>query len=223
MPRVPSSTSRQTLPTSAALLAKLRRVSFPTIGHYLEEGFVDPAIRSLLANVRVVGRALTVRIADADAVAMNHALSALTPGDVLVVDMGGDAVHASVGAVTSCAALSAGAVGIVVDGVVTDIVELREGGLPIFARGTSVLTTKRHDGDNSAINVPVVVGGVSVSPGDIVLADDNGVLVLTPDGAADIVDLALASDAAEPETLARLRAGEPVADVLYMGDKTSRS
>ncbi|NDV08528.1 RraA family protein [Rhodococcus sp. IEGM 248] len=223
MSRVPSSTSRQTLPTSAALLAKLHRVSFPTIGHYLEEGFVDPAIRSLLANVRVVGRALTVRIADADAVAMNHALSALTPGDVLVVDMGGDAVHASVGAVTSCAALSVGAVGIVVDGVVTDIVELREGGLPIFARGTSVLTTKRHDGDNSAVNVPVVVGGVSVSPGDIVLADDNGVLVLTPDGAADIADLALASDAAEPETLARLRAGEPVADVLYMGDKTSRS
>ncbi|AII07959.1 dimethylmenaquinone methyltransferase [Rhodococcus opacus] len=205
------------------MLAKLRRVSFPTIGHYLEDGFVDPAIRSLLADVRVVGRAMTARIADADAVAMNHALSALTPGDVLVVDMGGDAVHASVGAVTSCAALSAGAVGIVVDGVVTDIVELRQGGLPVFARGTSILTTKRHDGDNSAINVPVMVGGVSVNPGDIVLADDNGVLVLTPDGAADVVDLALASDAAEPETLDRLRAGEPLADVLHMGGKARRS
>ncbi|MFC9362482.1 RraA family protein [Rhodococcus sp. NPDC057014] len=211
------------LPTSSALLAKLHRVSFPTIGHYLEEGFVDPAIRSLLADVRVVGRAVTVRIADADAVAMNHALNALTPGDVLVVDMGGDAVHASVGAVTSCAALAAGAVGIVVDGAVTDIVELRQGGLPVFARGTSILTTKRHDGGNIEVNGPVVVGGVFVNPGDIVLADDNGVLVLTPDGAAGVIDLALASDAAEPETLARLRAGEPVADVLYMGDPTSRS
>ena len=201
----------------ARLLDRLQQVSFPTLGHFLEQGFLDPAIHSLLNGVRMAGRAVTARIEDADARAVNRALNELRAGDVLVLDMCGDLQHAPVGAVTSCAAQQVGAAGIVIDGVATDIVELRDGGLPVFARGTSLLTTKPGMGTTSQINVPVVVGGVLVDPGDLVLADDNGVLILSQHTVAEVIDRALASDAAEPDILARLRAGEPLADVLDLG------
>jgi len=192
----------------------LAAVSFPTIGHFLEDGFLDPAIRSLLDGVKVAGPAVTVRIAENDAYAMNRALLELYPGAVLVVDMSGDHRHAPVGAVTAAAATAQGAAGVVVDGVATDILELRTTGLPVFARGTSCLTTKRVRSAGSAVNVPVQCGGVQVNPGDWVLGDDNGVIVLSAEAAANVLGLALDSDAAEPALLARIEAGEPLESVL---------
>ncbi|CAN7202527.1 RraA family protein [Arthrobacter sp. LjRoot78] len=198
----------------SVLADRLADVSYPTIGHFLEDGFLDPAIQSLLDGVKVAGRAVTVRIAGNDAFAMNRALLALHPGAVLVVDMSGDHRHAPVGAVTAAAALSRGAAGVVVDGVATDLAELRATGLPVFARGTSCLTTKRIHHDGSAVNIPVICGGVEVRPGDWVLGDDNGVIVLSPEALGAILDRALASDAAEPALLARIAAGEPLDSVL---------
>jgi len=192
----------------------LAAVSYPTIGHFLEDGFVDPAIGSLLDGVKVAGPAVTVRIADHDAYAMNRALLELYPGAVLVVDMSGDHRHAPVGAVTAAAATAQGAAGVVVDGVATDLLELRATGLPVFARGTSCLTTKRVRSAGSAVNVPVQCGGVQVNPGDWVLGDDNGVIVLSAEAAANVLGLALDSDAAEPALLARIEAGEPLESVL---------
>lgn len=201
-------------PRHAALRDKLAAVSHPTLGHLLEDGFADSGIRAMVPGVKVVGRAVTLRVVDADAIAVNRALAELVAGDVLVIDMAGDVVHAPVGAVTACAAACAGAFAIVVDGVVTDIVELRALGLPVFARGTTALTTKRRGGTGSTLGVPVRCGGARVNPGDLVLADDNGVLFASADVLAGVVDAALASDHAEPATLARLRAGEAAADVL---------
>ncbi len=201
---------------TSTLLRELTDVSYPTIGHFLEEGFVSPAIQSLLANVKIAGPAVTVRIADHDAIAMNRALLALTPGDVLVVDMLGDQQHAPVGAVTAAAALAQGAAAVVVDGVATDVLELRQTGLPVFARGTSCLTTKRLHGSGSAVNVPVQCGGATVNPGDLVLGDDNGLIVLAPDAARDVLGKALASDAAEPDILARIASGEPLESILAL-------
>ncbi|SDX11616.1 Regulator of RNase E activity RraA [Arthrobacter sp. cf158] len=199
---------------SPTLVQDLTDVSYPTIGHFLEDGFVSPAIQSLLDNVKIAGPAVTVRIADHDAIAMNHALLALRPGDVLVVDMGGDHRHAPVGAVTAAAALAQGAAGVVVDGVATDVLELRQTGLPVFARGTSCLTTKRLYGSGSAVNVPVHCGGVEVNPGDLVLGDDNGLIILSPEAAREVLGKALASDAAEPAILARIASGEPLESIL---------
>ena len=201
---------------NTGLMPGIADVSYPTIGHFLEDGFVDPAIRSLLQGVKVAGPAVTVRIANHDAYAMNRALLALYPGAVLVVDMSGDHRHAPVGAVTAAAAAAQGAAGIVVDGVATDILDLRETGLPVFARGTSCLTTKRTRGNGSAVNVAVDCGGVRVRPGDWVLGDDNGVIVLAPAAAAEVLEQALASDAAEPALLSRIAAGEALETVLVL-------
>ncbi|MGI4941199.1 MAG: RraA family protein [Janthinobacterium lividum] len=202
---------------SVGLLDRLMDVSFPTLGHFLEQGFAGFHVRAMVPGVKLAGRAATLLLADADAVAVIQALAGLRPGDVLVIDTGGDHAHAPVGAVTACAAQATGAKGIVVDGVVTDILELRGIGLPVFARGTTVLTTKRHGLGTSRFGVPVTCGGVTVRPGDIVLADDNGVLFLDEAAAASVLDQALASDRAEPAILARLRSGEPVSAVLLGG------
>jgi regulator of RNase E activity RraA len=190
------------------LLEKLQRVSFATLGHLLEEGFVDAQVASLLSGVKLVGRARTVSVFDSDAIAINQALAGLLPGDVLVIDMQGDRRHACVGTVTACAARARGALGIVIDGMATDVVELRQAGLPVFARGTSLLTTKLRGNGQSVIDGPVDIGGVRVQPGDWVLGDDNGLLIAGGDVLAEVMDQALASDAAEPLLLERLQAGE---------------
>ncbi|MGF6993134.1 RraA family protein [Paraburkholderia sp. GAS32] len=196
------------------LLHSLESVSFPTLGHFLENGFADHRLRAMVPNVKVIGRAVTLKLLSPDAIPVNRALSQLKPGDVLVIDMSGNHTHAPVGAVTACAALNAGARGVIVDGVVTDLIELRSTGLPVFARGTSLLTTKKRDTMSSLFNEPVVCGGVVVRPGDIVLADDNGVLFAEALALADVIDLALASDHAEPAILARLNAKAPLHEVL---------
>ncbi|AOZ01767.1 dimethylmenaquinone methyltransferase [Cupriavidus sp. USMAHM13] len=198
------------------LLQRLDRISFPTLGHFLEDGFASHAIRTLVPGLRIVGRAVTLRLATPNAFAVNRAIATLRPGDVLVIDPCGDSAHAAIGAVTGTALQCAGARGVVSDGVVTDIAELGGMRLPVFARGTSVLTTKKQEAGGSAVNVPVQCGGVTVHPGWLVLADDNGVLFLPAEVAAAHVDQALASDQAEPAILARLRAGEPASAVLQL-------
>lgn len=190
-----------------ALRRKLAGVSFATIGHLLESGFVDPAIHAMLCPVKVVGRAITVRITPPDSVLVHKVTELVEPGDVIVIDTGGDARHAPVGEMVALAAKSRGAAAIVIDGVCTDVVEIREMAMPVFARGTSLLTTKLHGLDAGGINVPVSCGGVVVFPGDIVLADDNGVLALSREVAAQVVDRARASDEREPATRVYLRDG----------------
>jgi 4-hydroxy-4-methyl-2-oxoglutarate aldolase len=189
------------------LRAALAEVSFPTLGHFLEEGFVDPAIRALVTPVKIVGRAVTVQITAPDSVLVHKATEMLEPGDALVIDVGGDRRHAPVGEMVALAVRERGGVAIVVDGVCTDILEIRAMGLPIFARGTSVLTTKLHGLHSGAINAPVACGGVVVRAGDIVLGDDNGVLVLPVAIAQSVVERARASDAREPAMRDFLRNG----------------
>lgn len=206
----------------SALLDKLHQVSFATLGHLLEDGFVSAQVRSMLTGVKLVGKAVTLSVVNADAIAVNRALASLQDGDVLVIDMNGDLRHACVGTVTTCAAHVRGARGIVVDGMVTDIVELRAAGLPIFARGTSLLTTKLHGDTESRLNVPVQCGGVQVNPGDLVLGDDNGLLILPWQALEAVIDQALISDRAEPALLRRLEQGEPIAAVLRVSAEAAR-
>lgn len=205
-------------PLDAALVDKLERVSFPTLGHYLEEGFVDPAIRRQTGRRRVVGRAITVRVTAQDSTALHHAAGWCEPGDVFVIDAGGDTRHAPVGEVLAAALSIRGAAGIVVDGVVTDLDEVEGFGIPVYARGTSVLTTKLLGVDAGGHNVAVTCGGAVVSPGDVVLADRNGVFIASPAAVAAIIDIALEDDAEEPDLIARLRGGARLGELTGASD-----
>ena len=194
------------------LRATAASLSFPTLGHFLEQGFVDPEIRTMTGPVKLVGRAVTVRTVVPDSALVHRATDLLRPGDVLVVDAGGEGRHAPVGEMVALAATARGATGIVVDGMCTDLEEIRAMGIGLFARGTSLLTTKLHGLPEGGINVPVLCGGVRVEPGHVVLADGNGVAVLAPEVLTGVLDAVRASDAGEEELRAHVEAGGSLAE-----------
>jgi 4-hydroxy-4-methyl-2-oxoglutarate aldolase len=205
-------------PGVAQLLEAAAGVEFPTLGHFLEDGFLDPAIRRIGLPQRLIGVAATLALDRPDAGAVNRAIMELHPGDVLVIDARGVHRHAVVGAVTAAAARARGASGFLVEGVVTDAAALSDpdSGLPVHARGTTCLTTKQLGGEGGRRQVPVEVGGVRVEPGDIVLGDADGVIVLHPDVLAAALPDAERSDAREPELLRRIAGGEPLEPLLHV-------
>ena len=199
------------------LMDKLRAVELPTLGHTLDEGFVDAAIAPIAESPRLVGVARTLDLRVPDAYAVNHALLHTNPGEVLVISVAGGA-HAPVGAVTAAAAIARGLAGIVVDGPVTDAPALRESRdrLAVYATGYTARTTKRTGTlGRDSFDAEVCIGGVCVAAGDLVLGDEHGILVL-PQGNIDpaILNAALAADTAEPDLLARIESGVPLGTLL---------
>lgn len=196
----------------ADLVSLLEKVETATVGHVLHCGFVDPSIRAVLPDRRVAGTAVTIRIPGADSTLLHHVLGQVRPGDFLVIDRCGDTRHACWGGVVTNAAKNAGVVGGVIDGPATDLAEVRRLDMPLWCRGASSITTKLL-GLEGAFNVPVSIGGQVVSPGDAVLADESGVLVMQRDEALAIGRRALRMQEDELVLLQRLSRGEKLADI----------
>lgn len=203
-----------------AVLSALESIELATLGHFLEEGFCAPEMAAVVPGARMAGVAYTLHLAEPDAVAVNRAIIAAPRGSVLVIEVVGGR-HAPVGAITRAAAAARGLAGIVVDGLVTDRQALQDGPLPVFARGFTNLTTKLLDSGLARADVPVMIGDVLIHPGDVVLGDDNGIVALRP-GHIDpaVYERARASDAAEPELLQRIAAGEPLEELLVLHSPT---
>jgi 4-hydroxy-4-methyl-2-oxoglutarate aldolase len=147
---------------------------------------VDPAVRAMIADVRVAGPAFTV-LAEDDHLPVMSALTEAEPGDVLVIATNGGS-RAVFGELFATEARRRGLAGIVADGFCRDLRGLRAVGLPVFARGTtprSGTTVSRVDAGEM-----VVCGGVEVAPGDIVFGDDDGLLVAAPDRIAAALETA---------------------------------
>jgi 4-hydroxy-4-methyl-2-oxoglutarate aldolase len=196
-----------------ALLDILRQAEPATIGHFLHTGFMQPGIRGLFPDIRVAGTAVTVLAPGPDATIVHYAIGQARPGDILVVDRCGDMKHACMGGAVAYAAKKAGVAGIIVDGMVTDIGELRQYGVPVWARGLSPITVKLL-GLGGGFGVPVSCGGVAVMPGAAIFADENGVLVLEPDQIEAAATRAIGMQNDEKRTLARLDAGENYPDII---------
>ena len=196
----------------AALLDRLRRCETATIGHFLLAGFMDVRIQPIQTGARIAGTAVTVRTHGTDSTIISHALSQARAGDVLVIDRSGEARHASWGLVTSTAAKVAGLAGVIIDGRACDLGDIRAVGLPLWCLGPSPLLTQplTMAGD---FNIPVNCGGVVVNPGDAVLADDSGVLVLAPGEIAAVAEHALDLQAKEIGILERIRAGTKLTEI----------
>ncbi len=199
-------------PIDPGLLDLLRRAEPATIGHVLHAGFMDTGMRGMLPGVRVAGTAVTVRQPGPDCTMIHFALGQLRPGDMLVIDRCGDHRHAATGGAVAYAALKAGAAGIVLDGVVSDLGELRQFGCPVWARGASVVTTKHLD-LGGEFCTPISCGGVGVRPGDAILADENGILVLDPALIKEAALRAIRMQDEERTLFARLDAGEKLPDI----------
>jgi 4-hydroxy-4-methyl-2-oxoglutarate aldolase len=195
-----------------ALVEKLMKVETATIGHTRHWGFMDRGIQPLLPRRRIVGAAVTLAIPGPDSTLLHHTLGLLRPGDVLVVDRLGDNRHACWGGGVTVAAKAAGAVGGVVDGPCTDLTEIQDSDFPMWCRGMSPITTRLYNLAGT-LNLPVSCGGVAVSPGDVVLADESGVLVFPVAEAEALADAALATQTRGERNQDRVKAGEKLGDI----------
>lgn len=194
------------------MAAKLAQCETATIGHFLHDVFLDREIRAVLPGKRVAGTAVTLRLAGADSALLHYAVSLARPGDVLVIDRAGDDKHACWGGVVTHAAKQAGVVAGVIDGPATDFEEIRAQDLPMWCRGPAPITTKLL-GLAGGMNIPVACGGQAVEPGDAVLADESGVIVLKPHQVNAVAERALAMQEREIGLLERIHAGEKLADL----------
>ena len=129
-------------------------------------------------NLIAVGRAFTVRVRPGDNLMIHKALMLVEPGDMLVIDGGGDGTQALIGGNIVATAIFRKISGFVIDGAVRDIAELAIMGMPVWARSTTHRGPSK-DGPGE-INVPVTVGGMAVNPGDLVLADADGIVAVAP-------------------------------------------
>ena len=195
-----------------ALVHKLVKAEPATIGHFRNWGFMDPQIRAMQPDVRIAGPAVTVRAPGVDGTIVGYALGQVRPGDVLVIDRCGDHRHAAFGGLVAYACKVAGLAGVIIDGVATDIGEVRKYGVPLWCRGLSAVTTKRI-GLAGEFCVPVSCGGVNVKPGDVIIADECGIVVLDRTEAEAAADRAIGMQDAEVASRKRLDAGEKLPDI----------
>jgi 4-hydroxy-4-methyl-2-oxoglutarate aldolase len=137
---------------------------------------LSPAIKPLKEEYKLAGRALTVKLPVGDNLAVLKAIREAQPGDIIVVDAKGDQYRAIAGDFVIGMAQTMGVGGIVVDGVIRDIVGIKELNFPVFSKGTTVAASgKAGVGE---INVPISCGGMAVNPGDIIAGDADGVVVI---------------------------------------------
>ena len=188
-------------------LNRLAKLDTAAAGHTVETGFLDPSIRPVISDAHIAGVAVTLAIPGRSSTLLHYLLDHVRAGDVIVIDRSGDDEFACVGGGVAVAAQIAGVAGIVVDGPCTDPSQIRVFGLPVWCRGVTARTTHVADAEGS-INTPISCGGVLVNPGDLVVADENGILVIPPEKADEVILAASRVTREEPEALKLLRAGD---------------
>lgn len=178
-----------------------------TVGHWRQFGFLSRQIQPLIPRRRVVGTAVTIAIPGADSTLLHHLLSLIRPGDFVIVDRLHDDRYACWGGGVTVGAKAAGAVGAAVDGPCTDLEEIEASDFPMWCRGISPITTRSYD-IGGAINIPVSCGNTVVMPGDAVLADESGVLVIPQDEVAAEARKAIETQARGKAREAQVREGQ---------------
>lgn len=182
------------------------------IGHFRYTGFMSPDIRAHFQDRRVAGTAITIRMPGMDGAMVHYAVGQARPGDFIVIDRCGDMSIASLGGAVAYAARAAGVAGIIVDGLVTDLGELRAYGVPVWSKGTSAVTVKTL-GLGGEFCVAVSCGGVAVNPGDVIIADECGIVVLDRADAEAAAERAIGMQDAETASRKRLDSGEKLPDI----------
>jgi RraA family protein len=193
---------------SADRLAEFRRYDTPDISDLLNRLYaLDPAITCLTGRHHALcGPACTVKLFPGDNLMVHKVLDVARPGDVVVVDSGRSASNAVLGDLVSTKARHRGIAGFVVDGLIRDLPGILDLDFPVFARGTtSIGPLHRGPGE---INFPICCGGIVVNPGDVVVADAVGVVVIPQDIAAELLERLHAHHQTNAGYLAAVRRGE---------------
>jgi 4-hydroxy-4-methyl-2-oxoglutarate aldolase len=166
------------------------------------------AIKPISPSLRLCGSVVTVHGPGGDNLWLHRAIYLAEPGDVLIVSVSGVYDYGYWGEIMSAAALARGLGGLVIDGCVRDGAMLAEAGPPIFARGLCMRGTGKDFGAQGFINFPTRFDTLIVHPGDLVVGDGDGVLVLPRASAAQIVEAAHDREAKEAAIVRRIAGGE---------------
>lgn len=171
-------------------------------------GGMHGRIAALDRRTRFCGPALTVEVRPGDNLMIHAAMAIARPGDVIVVDGKGDQSCALMGAIMANQCKAIGVAGVVLDAAARDLDEIRELGFPMYAVGTNPNgPTKLVPG---RINHPVHCGGVAVRPGDLVVGDADGVVVVEREQVAAILELAAEKVRGEQARIANIRSGKAI-------------
>lgn len=164
------------------------------------------SLRPMHAGGVLAGPAVTVKARPGDNLMLHKALDIAEPGDVVVVDAGGDLTNALIGELMTAHAESRGVAGIVIWGAIRDAATIRGNDFPVFAAGVTHRGPYK-DGPGE-VNVPIAVEGMVIRPGDLLLGDDDGLVCVPIEDAEEVLKTASAKHAAETAQMEKIRRGE---------------
>ncbi len=207
---------------SAAEVAALARFGVATVHEAMGRvGMARPVLRPNYVGAQLCGTVVTVLSQPGDNWMLHVAAEQVREGDVVVMACTTDNTDGYFGELLATSFRSRGGVGLIIDGGCRDVRELTDMKFPVFARAFSARGTVKAA--LGAVNVPVVCAGALVRPGDIVMADDDGVLVVPREHAAAAAEASAKREAKEAATRVRLAAGELGLDIYGMRDTLQRA
>ncbi|WP_320163704.1 RraA family protein [uncultured Trichococcus sp.] len=173
-------------PGDKSIFTKLMSYGTPPLSDGLNKfNTLESGIKPVSPGLKLAGPAVTVKLRPADNLMLHKAIDLAKEGDIIVVDTGGTVNYSILGDLMSSSAFQKKIGGFVIDGAIRDIEELTEKRYPIFAKAiTPAVGDKEGPGE---INYPISCGGVVVMPGDYIVGDDNGVVVIPPDQIDEII------------------------------------
>lgn len=183
-------------------------------------GYLGPGLRPAYPHARVGGTAVTVLAGPGDNLMAHVAVEVTGPGDVLVVALTAPSTDGYFGELLATSLMARGVRGLVTETGVRDVAELERIGFPTWSRAVSAQgTTKAAPG---SVNVPVTISGVVINPGDVVVGDDDGVVVVARERAAEVADAAEARTDKEDKTRADLASGTLGLDIYDLRGVAAR-
>jgi regulator of RNase E activity RraA len=188
-----------------AVIDTLRTIGGALLSDQLHRNCGSVGLRPYHSPAPMAGTAVTVKTRGGDNLAILRAYDFCRPGDVMVVDAGGDVTNALVGGIMTYFGASIGLAGMVLDGAIRDVAEISERTFPVYARGVNHRGPYK-DGPGE-INVTVTVGGMVVNPGDIIVGDQDGLLAFPPALAPKVIEKAIAQRQKEKDTMQAIREG----------------
>lgn len=180
------------------------------------QGTMDSGIKPIDPKSRMLGRAVTVQCYPGDNLALHQGIYAAEPGDVLILDCHGYTEAGHFGDIMALACQMRGIAGVVIDGSCRDSEDIKELDLPVFVRGFNPSGTVKAS--LGKVNVPVTCGGVRVNPGDMILGDCDGVVVVPREKEDQVFEKAQAKFAKEEKLVEELKAGKTTLEI-YGFDK----